>query len=215
MNNLVGNTYGDIEVVSLVDTNKYGNNKYLCKCKCGKMRYLWQNKIISVYKGNVPCKCIKNTIIKHKDYAEIHIKDKICLVDIEDLPKIMFHSWCLNTQGYAIATINRKITLMHRLILNTNMDIDHANHNVLDNRKQNLRCCTRSQNNSNKSKQRNTTSKYLGVSFCPIKNKWRVQITHKYQNIFIGYFDSEEEGAKAYNKYALELKGKFANLNKI
>lgn len=216
MRNLEGEICGDIQILKLVETNKHKNNKYLCKCKCGNTFYMWQTKILYTLKGIVKCSCIKNPITYKSDYAIIHIKDKEVLVDLDDISKVSFHSWCLNTGGYAVATINKKITLMHRLIFNTTMNIDHINNNKLDNRKTNLRSCTKGQNNYNRRKtQKTVTSKYIGVSYCPTKNKWRTQITHEYKNIFIGYFDSELEGAKAYNEFALKLKGEFAKINLI
>jgi hypothetical protein len=88
---------------------------------------------------------------------------------------------------------------MHAFLLGKQetMIIDHINGNSLDNRRDNLRFLTRSQNNQNRIKSKNKSSKYTGVSF--EKNKWKVQ----YCNICLGYFDNEDLAGKQYDMYAL------------
>ncbi len=52
---------------------------------------------------------------------------------------------------------------------------------------------------------RNKTGNYKGVFWNKEKNKWRSSLKLDYKEIFLGYFDSELDGAKAYNDYALYL----------
>ncbi len=111
---------------------------------------------------------------------------------------------------------------MHTQILGypTGCEIDHKNHNGIDNRIRNLRTCTRSQNQGNRRnlKRANTTSIFKGVHV-PVyyqkhtKKKWASMITFEYNRIFIGLFNSEIEAAKAYDTKALELFGEFAYVN--
>ena len=62
---------------------------------------------------------------------------------------------------------------------------------------------------------RNSSSRFLGVTFHKKARKWVVHIS-KYGNVeYLGLFSSETEAAKAYNKRALALHGEFANLNII
>lgn len=94
------------------------------------------------------------------------------------------------------------------------LDIDHINHNILDNRKCNLRACSHSKNMMNQQTQiKNKTSIYKGVRFYKRTNKWvsQIKINQKYNHI--GFFTSEIEAAKAYDNKAIELFGEFANLN--
>lgn len=104
---------------------------------------------------------------------------------------------------------------MHRIIMNAKPEekVDHINRNKLDNRKNNLRISTSAQNNHNRTKSPNATSKYYGV--CRVKNtdRWETYITHDKKKHSCGYFDDEIEAAKAYNKKAIELYGEYANLN--
>jgi hypothetical protein len=65
------------------------------------------------------------------------------------------------------------------------------------------------------SKKRNSTSKYKGVSFDSINNKWRSGIMINGKTIHLGRFNLEEEAAIAYNNKAIELFGEFAKINNI
>lgn len=53
------------------------------------------------------------------------------------------------------------------------------------------------------------------ILFMKRTGKWLAQIMHNYKNHCLGYFASETEAAKAYNKKAIELFGEFANVNRI
>ena len=84
-------------------------------------------------------------------------------------------------------------------------DIDHINGIKTDNRKENLRLVTRSQNMLNSHKaSKASTSGFPGVSFSNSKNKWRAYIKINYRQIFGGYYDSKEEAILARVKLELE-----------
>ena len=51
----------------------------------------------------------------------------------------------------------------------------------------------------------NKTGNYKGVHWNDEKNKWRTELKKDYKNIFLGYYDTELDGAKVYNEYALFL----------
>ena len=98
-------------------------------------------------------------------------------------------------QLVAMAFLNH-IPCGHKLV------IDHINDNPLDNRVENLQIVT---NRFNAYKtQGKGSSKYKGVTWCKIKNKWRTRARNKGKEIFIGYFDNEEEAGNAYIKYCNE-----------
>ncbi len=113
-------------------------------------------------------------------------------------------------------TITKCIS-MHRLLMNPEkgMFVDHKNGDGLDNRRENLRVCTRAQNNSNRDKHMIGTSKYKGVWKGKNKTKYRCCIRVNKQRIHLGYFENELDAAKKYNEAALLHHGEFANLNKI
>ena len=93
--------------------------------------------------------------------------------------------------------------------------IDHINGNGLDNRVENLRLCTCSQNFQNSRKRQNCSSIYKGVYYDKGSQKWRAMICPPYNNSskHIGLFNNEDEAGRAYDAKALELFGEFAKLN--
>ena len=94
--------------------------------------------------------------------------------------------------------------------------IDHVNHNGLDNRKENLREATKSQNAQNSRSNRDTSSDYKGPSWYKGKktDKWQVKIEKNQKKLHVGYFHCEHEAALAYNNKALKLFGDFTHANK-
>lgn len=140
----------------------------------------------------------------------------IAFVDDEDYEKVKNIKWYYD-RGYAIKSIrnsNCKIKYLHRFILNaidSNIHVDHINGNKLDDQKTNLRLVNNQQNHFNSKLAKNNKCGYKGVRF--IGKKYRTSIMYNYKNIHIGMFDDIIEAAKAYDKKALELFGKYANLN--
>jgi formate-dependent nitrite reductase cytochrome c552 subunit len=107
---------------------------------------------------------------------------------------------------------------MHRLIINNNdskMHTDHKNNNPLDNRRENLRICTNSQNQMNTKVQINNTSGFKGVVWNKIAKKWvaQIKLNNKLKNL--GYYINIKDAARAYNAAAIKLHGEFAKLNEI
>lgn len=106
-----------------------------------------------------------------------------------------------------------KTIMMHRLImeeiagheLKRSEEIDHINHNPLDNRRENLRIATKRQNQQNQ--KRKTSSKYPGICWHKVSKKWRARITLNGKRKELGLFDDEREAAKAYERACRELVG--------
>lgn len=131
-----------------------------------------------------------------------------------DTPKT--YRWYFSNNGGAYATyggrINKTHVAMHRLIMNApdHLEVDHINGNRLDNRKENLRLATRSENQRNTQKsKRGITSKYKGVCYDKKQGQYKAEINGK----FLGYYNSELVAATAYDKAANEMYGKFAKCN--
>ena len=111
--------------------------------------------------------------------------------------------------------------MMHREILGlpfTHIDkrqVDHKDHDDLNNRRCNLRICTQSQNlaNNNGHRKNLLSSQYKGVR--KRYQRWCAQISVNGVTRNIGTFDTEVEAAVAYNKKAKDQWGKFAVLNNI
>lgn len=89
------------------------------------------------------------------------------------------------------------------------MQVDHIDHNGLNNQKSNIRNCTRQQNQGNKICKHK--SNYKGVYFDRKYIKASIQFNHK--SIHIGNFKTEYDAAVAYDKKAKLLFGDFAYTN--
>lgn len=111
----------------------------------------------------------------------------------------------------------RYSTSMHRQVLQAKrgQQIDHINHDGLDNRRENLRFCTSEQNNRNRRPRVGVSSAYKGVSReqeAALK-EWRAQIRVNGKSVNLGQFDNEIDAAIAYDNKAKEAWGDFAYLN--
>jgi|WetSurMetagenome_2_1015567.scaffolds.fasta_scaffold47609_3 hypothetical protein len=153
----------------------------------------------------------------NKETTIVYLKNNdMVTIDGEDESLLKKFKWYLSKskdkkRNYAVTTINGKTIRMHRMIMNcvnSKIDIDHIDHNGLNNKKSNLRLCTRSQNMGNVLK-----LKYKGVQ--KRTNIFRAYIDKDYKRIYLGNFNTPEEAANAYNKKAVELFGEFACLNQI
>ncbi len=88
--------------------------------------------------------------------------------------------------------------------------IDHENRNRLDDRIENLRIATQSQNMANAELRSTNTSGYKGVHWVEHAKKWRARIKVNYKVIHLGYFDSPGQAHAAYVKAAKQHFGVFA-----
>ena len=98
--------------------------------------------------------------------------------------------------------------------LSTAEQVDHINRNSLDNRRENLRVVSASENTHNRSKFGfcDRASKFHGVGWFA-GGKWKAQITFKGEDIYLGLFDSESEAAEVFDLAALKYYKNNACLN--
>lgn len=127
-----------------------------------------------------------------------------------------------NKQQYVVrrTSINGETVVrqLHRVIMEKvlghaipdGMFIDHISGDGLDNRRENLRLATHSQNIANSRKRKNSQAPYRGVMQVS-KSKYRAKITCDGKRYDLGKFDSAEEARDAYQAKAAELFGDFAN----
>lgn len=138
-------------------------------------------------------------------------------IDKEDFDAVSRHSWFKTSHGYAATNLKQKagnykqISLHRFLAGKRGFEVDHINHDRLDNRRKNLRVCTLHENRMNQNKRVGTFSKYKGVT--KFRNSWIARITFKNKQRHIGAFRTEREAALAYNHQASKCFGEFANLN--
>lgn len=138
--------------------------------------------------------------------------------DFEDLNQYKWHAAKFGNNFYAMRNIRidgkRTSIKMHREIMGRK-NIDHIDHDGLNNQRSNLRVCTHQENHMNRRANINATSAYKGVSFKKQTGRWIAKIHINDKQINIGSFADEVDAARAYNKKAIELFCEFANLNVI
>jgi len=143
----------------------------------------------------------------------------IQLNDYEQIKKYFWVDRMIGKTIYAMASASINGTTislyMHRVILcpPNGESIDHKNHNGLDNRRCNLRLCTRAQNAANRGLPKNNTSGFKGVYW-----NGRKFIAQCYMNSkvkYLGSFDNAKEAAISHNKAVMKIYGEFACPNPI
>jgi len=153
----------------------------------------------------------------------------VAIFDDEDLDKLSSFTWHAQESkrsdgtvrtAYAYTVIkddngNNKTLLMHRVITGAEVKlcVDHINGNGLDNRKENLRVCTRSQNIKNQKPGSTGTSSFKGVSWSPRHKKWSANIRSDGVSYGLGFYALETDAAQAYDEAAISLHGDFAHTN--
>ena len=153
-----------------------------------------------------------NNYILYEDYAEIILYDKYgnekarALIDLDDVKECRQFRWC-----YDRYVRNWKIGSLHRFILKCTSEniVDHINHNVLDNRKNNLRICGVRENSINKCKMSNNTSGITGVYWKKDRNKWGARIVVNGKCIYLGYFVNKEDAIKIRKEAEVKYFGEY------
>lgn len=151
----------------------------------------------------------KNDIIIHEDYAEIILRNKQqeitgkAIIDKEDIELCKKYKWHLRTScgnNYAVASVNNTKIHLHRLVLNYNGtdEVDHIDHNGLNNQKKNLRIVSHSDNLRNQKNNRKGIKK-VG------SGRYQALITKNYQGIYLGTYDTYEEAMAARQRAEIEL----------
>jgi hypothetical protein len=143
----------------------------------------------------------------------------IALVDDADFEWLNKYTWSYDGKKYAKRTQSRTILkkdlTMHREIMGfpENKQVDHINGNKLDNRRENLRLCSNSENLCNRGKQKNNTSGYKGVTWNKNNKNWMAQINVLGKYIYIGSYPEKELAARAYDEAAKKYHGLFSKPN--
>ena len=143
---------------------------------------------------------------------EIRVKGNICEMDLygvnkevvgttifdrEFVNEVRKYKWSQIPRGYVRHV--RGGVMLHRLILDAKQGdvVDHINRNPLDNRKDNLRIVSWSENGINKGKQSNNTSGYTGISYDKKNKKWKVRLNKNKKMIWLGRYSKIEEAIEA------------------
>ncbi len=148
-------------------------------------------------------------------------KGQYALIDEADIDIVQQYIWSIQEKKhlkYAVTTIKgtaRKQMFMHRYLLDfPEGDVDHINHNGLDNRRINLRIVDDRKNQANQQVFKRGASDFKGVCRASTKSvRWQASIIHDGQYHYLGIYKTEEEAAIAYDNAAFNLRGEYACLN--
>jgi hypothetical protein len=144
--------------------------------------------------------------------------DKVVLISPEDYDYLSQSKWGFmagRRRGYVCGAGNR---LMHREVLSRVLGrelesgelVDHINGDKLDNRRENLRLATASQNAANSGPHLDNRSGVKGVWLNRPTGKWRAAIRVRGKRIGLGTYSTLSEAAKAYNIAASVHQGAYA-----
>jgi len=215
-NDLTEQKFGRWTVIKRVESDKWGHSMWLCKCDCNgenSEKIVCGDRLIRGVSKSCGCLIKEINILKNKQNKKYNTYDlsgeygigytskgEEFYFDLEDYDKIKDYCWVNNGNGYIRSTkINNKRIYIHRLVTNcpSKMDIDHINHNIIDNRKSNLRICEHQKNMCNYTKPKNNTSGVKGISWDKYNNKWKAEIMENRKKISIGNFNKFEDAVKA------------------
>lgn len=137
------------------------------------------------------------------------------IVDAVDVAYLQQWNWQSRkmVDGSVRAKRSDEVSLS-RFILNIQDDrhVDHINHDPLDNRRSNLRACSRQENMQNR-RSKSGKSRFKGVHYRADRGKWSVAIESNGKRYHLTECHDEEQAARAYDAAAIKLHGEFACLN--
>jgi hypothetical protein len=211
---IAGKRFGKLLAIEKSGKDKSGSYLWICRCDCGNEVIVSGNSLRKNHTKS--CGCIqkesaKETGYKNKKYNKYDLSGEYGIgytsnkkefyFDLEDYDKIKNYCWS-QAQGNRLNARNEngKTILFHQLILvidNVDLIIDHIDRNPLNNKKSNLRICTRQQNNMNCDIQKNNSSGITGVEWHKINKKWIAKIGYNKKTIYLGSFENKEEAQNA------------------
>ena len=204
-------------------SKRAGKGRWKCECKCGAVTYVKTNALISgntmscgCYKNDLCCEVRKpNTYDLSDEYGIGVASDGVTkfFFDKEDFEKIKAYNWRCHPSGYMVSTNKTQGILMHRLIMDVIKSddiVDHIGHNLLDNRKCNLRITTHNGNLKNKSISKRNKSGVTGVCWEERSQKWHSYIWTNGKTIHLGRFDNFDDAVNARKEAEVKYFGSFS-----
>lgn len=192
-----------------------GSVVWNCLCDCGNFHKTTSTLLRSGQSKSCGCyhkeMASKSYIERFKKYNEYNLTDydygvgytsnkEEFYFDLEDYEKIKDICWSITKNGYLVGWENGVCILFHRKIMGDKanfLDVDHINHNKLDNRKLNMRVCTRSQNLMNRTNEVDSYTGIKGVRYHKTNKRYGAFININKEQIKLGYYDNIEDAIKA------------------
>lgn len=236
---LTGQKFNKLTVVREGEPRRTYNKKYgryfirirwWCECDCGNPELVLVDSS-SLKNGNTKsCGCLHTeTSSKNgkstKKYNKYDLSGEYGIgyasntmrefyFDLEDYDKIKNYCWCEHnlTNGYdALETVDTetKKTIRFHYLLNMK-NSDHINRNPFDNRKENLRECTKRGNAINHTIRKDNTSGVTGVYWNKNTNKWYAGVSENGIMDLTSGFTNKKDAIKARLELEKEHYGEFS-----
>lgn len=242
MEDLTGRVFGRWTVLGLDAERSIGRRKYWkCQCCC-ELKTIKSVRQDGLKSGkNSSCSCynkeqIKKTAKERKTTNDYDLTGEYgigytesglqFLFDLEDYDLIKDYKWNINKlrNSCVQANINRTTIKMHRLILGLKKGeiADHINRDETDNRKENLRGCSNSENGRNKLNSIRNTSGHKGIHESKSGYRYEAYISDKNGNrirkmFYFTTYNGKENAYKCacewYENMDREISGEFSIYN--
>ena len=228
------------QVEDIKGKDGYNHNAWMCECSCENHTKLvvLGSDLKSGSKTSCGCLIKENREINRIKRRKLNNYDlsgefgigwtvntnEEFYFDLEDYDKIKNYTWkrsrhhesiengylCTHIEHFENGKRIAESIFFHKLITDYQL-VDHKNQNKLDNRKENLRPCTQSQNMQNVRRKINNTSGIIGVTYSKKSKKWVARINPtKGNRIFLGQFANKEDAIIARLKAEKEYYKEFA-----
>lgn len=207
---LTGMRFGRLAVINKTSKRDSSGCVYWhCKCDCGSEIETTSTLLRSGKSKS--CGCLQKEIARRSGKKNKHFNNydlsgeygigytssgEKFFFDIEDFDRLKDICWSITKNGYLLGWDNGKCFTMHRHVLGDKCDgtfVDHKNHNKLDNRKENLRLCTKSENGTNAYSEKG----YRGVYWDKKRCVWLAEVYKKGKRIALGSFNNFDDALKA------------------
>lgn len=186
------------------------------KCPhCGKERII-KNDHLERRKNSLCANCSHKNITlfyidNQKDCAYFYVKDKNdyikVLIDYEDADRLFGKNFGISGAEKYIVILDSKnkrtkLTnfIMGHNFLDNKSVVDHINHDIYDNRRQNLRIINQTLNQVNKRLQKNNQTGFKGINWAKDRKGWKVQIRKNKQFVYNKCFKDFKEAYYHWHK---------------
>lgn len=141
--------------------------------------------------------------------AALHYEEGVLTWKSRDVPRVDTQfagkvAGCERVDGYIGVAWKERRILAHRLIwimhngaIPDSLFVDHINRVRKDNRIENLRLCSVSENACNSKLRSDNTSKVKGINWDTQRNKWRARVAFKGKTFNAGFYNDLNDAADA------------------